>query len=76
MPNPRRRRDGGGDCFTCDAYGGPEKFGATYCLRPQDSGKRVSKMPESGCFMWRKPTSATPAAAPSPEPDTPPPPLP
>lgn len=80
MPNPRRRRDGGGDCFTCDAYGGlypPQaKALVTICLRPADSGKDVSRMPEVGCYMWRMATQATPAEAPAPSDDTPPPPSP
>lgn len=59
MPNPRTRRDGGGSCFTCDACGGPEQFGATICLRPADSGKTVSKMPEAGCCAWA-PASVVP----------------
>lgn len=52
MPNPRTRRDGGGSCFTCDACGPPEKYDAVVCLRPQDSGKAVSRMPEVGCCAW------------------------
>lgn len=59
MPNPplatRLER---GNCFDCNAYGGlypPQaKALVTICLRPADSGKEVSRMPESGCFMWRR----------------------
>lgn len=68
MPNPRTRRDGGGGgpCFTCSANGGPyppeAKLGALICLRPADSGKEVSRMPEFGCCAWRAVTSPPPPA--------------
>lgn len=58
MPNPRRRD--GGSCFTCDACGPPEKYDAVVCLRPQDSGKEVSKMPEVGCSAWLPRDAARP----------------
>lgn len=54
MPNPSIAvRGSRGTCQQCDAYGGPERFEAVHCLRPNDSGKAVSKMPEVGCSAWR-----------------------
>lgn len=52
MPNPPQQRRG--PCETCTGYGGPAGIvDAVICLRPEDSGKTICRMPEVGCFKWR-----------------------
>lgn len=53
MPNPPLYQRG--TCYQCTAYGGnhAELPTATICLRPDDSGKDVSRLPEDGCTAWR-----------------------
>ena len=52
MPNPPTSPRG--PCQTCDAFGGPaDAHGSTICMRPQDSRKKVCRMPEAGCTFWR-----------------------
>lgn len=55
MPNPRFDRDRG-TCHTCTGNGGtsPGLPWAVVCLRPKDSGKEISRMPEAGCCYWQK----------------------
>ena len=54
MPNPRFDRDRG-TCHTCTGNGGtsPGLPWAVVCLRPKDSGKEISRMPETGCCYWQ-----------------------
>jgi hypothetical protein len=54
MPNPRFDRSRG-TCHDCSAGGGavPTLPWAVVCLRPQDSGKAISRMPEMGCCYWQ-----------------------
>jgi hypothetical protein len=62
MPNPSTTPRG--PCQTCDAYGGPaDASGATICKRPQDSRKKVCRMPEAGCAFWRPVKALQRAAA-------------
>lgn len=54
MPNPRTKW---GTCHNCNANGGaPERMRwAVICLRPADSSKTISRMPEAGCCYWQPP---------------------
>jgi hypothetical protein len=59
MGNPPTRGQRG-PCTTCQAFGGPaDQWGGVHCLRPDLSGKAVSKMPEAGCWSYEPMSRAT-----------------